>query len=81
MEYNETKSIDLEENYMKKLTALLLAVLMMFTLAACRNGQAVEEDTPSVAGTYVLTGVLENGAEVDAATLPEFLFDRSQYLI
>ena len=42
---------------MKKLTALLLAVLMVFTLAACKK-------TASVSGTYKLTAASMDGEDI-----------------
>ena len=43
---------------MKKVTALLLAVLMVFTLAACQKNSA--------AGTYILTSAEINGEIISA---------------
>ena len=48
---------------MKKLTVLLLAVLMVLTLAACQK----PTDAPvsdSVAGTYVLTAANQDGTDI-----------------
>ena len=46
---------------MKKMTALLLAVLMVFTLAACKKNLGGAD---SVVGTYVLVEAIENGENV-----------------
>lgn len=60
---------------MKKLTALLLAVLMVFTLAACQNNKqsATPADT-SIAGSYVLVGASDNGEELDLEMFAELQF-------
>ncbi len=59
---------------MKKLTALFLAVLMVFTLAACQNNKFQGGDSASVVGSYVLVGAAENGEEMDLEMFAELQF-------
>lgn len=59
---------------MKKLTALLLAVLMVLTLAACQKTSPQGETADSVVGNYVLTGVSDNGEEIPLDSFPKLNF-------
>lgn len=59
---------------MKRFAALLLAVLMMFVLAACNNQDAsdgVKDSTEvkSIAGVYQMTSFEENGEEEEIADI------------
>ena len=49
---------------MKKLTALLLAVLLVFTLAACKKTENAPVAADSVIGTYVLTAASQDGNDI-----------------
>lgn len=60
---------------MKKLTALFLAVLMVFTLAACQNNKKAEAPADeSVVGSYALVSASDNGEELDLSMFPELKF-------
>lgn len=60
---------------MKKLTALFLAVLMVFTLSACQNSKKADATKGgSIVGSYVLVGASDNGEEIDLELFGELNF-------
>ena len=62
---------------MKKLLALLLATMMVFTVAGC-DKKAAGTETANIAGTYKLTAGLDNGNAVPADQIPEYIIELTE---
>ncbi len=62
---------------MKKLLAMLLAAMMVFTVVGCDKKTAGTEPA-NIAGSYKLTAGMDNGTAVPEDQIPEYIIELSE---